>query len=372
MFEYPINVTLDTNIFDAAKYDFEENSTLQLLAKYVRSGKVKVVLSNIVVKEAEKHIAEQGMKICSIVQKAKSDMRKIATKQMMEHIGLSDLLEISVDKDLVRTKSIDLLNKYIEDIDAEIMDTKQIDWEAIIEDYFEIRPPFQQGEKKRKEFPDAFIAEQIRKRFGTDETVVIISNDKGFKTACQNTSNHIFFSSLGEFYNELNKQEQEAYEETIRVVENIRNRISSEISEYVFYNENIEVIGLSQDKDGIIEGYDYSETYLDTIENLSFAVYSVDDMNSRSFIVTIKCKADITANCYYDDYENGIWDSEDKRYLFIETIGVREEHQARFGCRIKIDRETEDIEIIPFKIILGGDTRKQRYRIADEMRYDYE
>ena len=48
MIKYPIYVTLDTNILDSANYDFDEKSTLQLLANYVKKGKVKVVLSNIV------------------------------------------------------------------------------------------------------------------------------------------------------------------------------------------------------------------------------------------------------------------------------------------------------------------------------------
>lgn len=41
-------------------------------------------------------------------------------------------------------------------------------------------PPFENSEKKKSEFPDAFIAQQIRKRFGETEEVVIVSNDKGF------------------------------------------------------------------------------------------------------------------------------------------------------------------------------------------------
>ena len=39
MFKYPIAVTIDTNIFDEAKYDLSENSTLRLLENYVKSGK---------------------------------------------------------------------------------------------------------------------------------------------------------------------------------------------------------------------------------------------------------------------------------------------------------------------------------------------
>lgn len=49
MFKYPLAVTIDTNILDAAKYDLGDGSTLQLLKNYVDDGIIKVVLSNIVV-----------------------------------------------------------------------------------------------------------------------------------------------------------------------------------------------------------------------------------------------------------------------------------------------------------------------------------
>lgn len=41
MLRYPLSVTLDTNIFDAAKYDFDQNSVLSLLIEYVEKGKYK-------------------------------------------------------------------------------------------------------------------------------------------------------------------------------------------------------------------------------------------------------------------------------------------------------------------------------------------
>ena len=73
MIKYPIYVTLDTNILDAAKFDFERKSTLQILSNYVKKGKVKIVLSNIVIKEAEKHIAERGARICSIIRRLRTE-----------------------------------------------------------------------------------------------------------------------------------------------------------------------------------------------------------------------------------------------------------------------------------------------------------
>ena len=57
MFKYPLAVTIDTNILDAAKYDLSDGSTLQLLKNYVDDGIIKVVLSNIVVRESKKHLA---------------------------------------------------------------------------------------------------------------------------------------------------------------------------------------------------------------------------------------------------------------------------------------------------------------------------
>ena len=59
MIKFPLYVTLDTNIFDSNKLDFSKDSTLSLLINYVETGKIKIVLSNIVVKEVEKQVEEK-------------------------------------------------------------------------------------------------------------------------------------------------------------------------------------------------------------------------------------------------------------------------------------------------------------------------
>ena len=80
MFNYPLIVTIDTNIFDAKKYDLSKGSTLQMLKKYVDDGIIKVVLSEIVVKESKKHIAKQVKKICSIARKLRTDILQESTE----------------------------------------------------------------------------------------------------------------------------------------------------------------------------------------------------------------------------------------------------------------------------------------------------
>ena len=371
MIKYPIYVTLDTNILDAANFDFNEKSTLQLLVNYVKKGKVKVVLSNIVVKEAEKHIAKRGVCVCSLMRKLRADALKTATDYQIKQLGLGHILELSTDKDEISQKSIDLLHKYIADLDAEILDTSKIDLDAIIDDYFEIRAPFQIGEKKRKEFPDAFIANQIRERFGHEEMVAIISIDKGFKEACQSWDNHLFFSSLGDLYGEMNKQE-EFYAATKDFVIEQKSDIESYLAQYIKNNVEINVIGLSYDRKGVTEGYDYSETYLNSLSDVTIGIHSVDEIDDNKSIVTLKCKSSFSMDCFYEDYENALWDSEEKEYVYVDTIEIREEHKAKFACRIEINRTENTFEVLPFKIILGADSRKERYEIETDSEYDYE
>lgn len=77
-------------------------------------------------------------------------------------------------------------------------------------------------------------------------------------------------------------------------------------------------------------------------------------------------------DCFYEDYENALWDSEEKEYVYVDTIEIREEHKAKFACRIEINRTENTFEVLPFKIILGADSRKERYEIETDSEYDYE
>ena len=372
MFKYPLAVTIDTNILDAAKYDLGDGSTLQLLKNYVDDGIIKVVLSNIVVRESKKHLAKQVNKACGIARKLRAEVLQESTEYLINYVVLSRLFEISKDKDALIQKSEELFDNFLTDINAEILGIDLINLESIIDDYFEINPPFEDGEKKRKEFPDAFIANQIRKRFGEAEDVAIVSNDNGFKKACKEAPNHFFFGSLGALFDAINKEKEEAYAETINVIKELQFRIAPTLIEYIKSNENIEVRGLSYDKDGVETGFDYDESYLHNVSNIAFRVDSVDEMTDKYSKVTLLCKADISADCYFEDYANAPWDSETKEYVFVETIKMREEHTSRFECRIEVDRETKSYKIFPFTIILDDDSRKDRYELEKQSVVNYE
>ncbi len=153
MFKYPLAVTIDTNVLDAAKYDLSENSTLSLLSRYVQKGKIKVVLSDIVIRESKKHIAEQVSKVCGIARNLRKDALDVSTEHLIKYVGLNHIIELVQDKKGLIAKSEALFEKFIHDIDAEILGPELIKLDEIIEDYFEIRPPFEASEKNEKNSP---------------------------------------------------------------------------------------------------------------------------------------------------------------------------------------------------------------------------
>lgn len=373
MLRYPLSVTLDTNIFDAAKYDFDQNSVLSLLIEYVEKGKIQIVLSDIVIQEAKKHIAQQTNNIFTFAKRIKKEIYKSFPSQIVSYLELDRLLEFSKEKgeqEKLKSQRINCFDELLRKTNAEILKFDSVDLEKVINDYFMINPPFESNGMKRKEFPDAFIASQIRNRFGEEETVAIISRDKGFISACKKTSNHLFFDSLGDLYNLINEQE-ESYKETIEIIDELKRYISLSISEFIINNDNIDVNGLSYDKDGIESGFDYDEYYMEKISNTSFSVWSVDEMLEQTSLVTLQCCANIIADCYYKDYDNAPWDSEEKEYLYVDTINVREKHNAKFGCRIELNRKEKSIKIFPFTVILGEDSREERHIVDDSPTVNY-
>lgn len=180
MIKYPLNVTIDTNIFEANKFDFGTDSTLSLLVKNVQNGKIKLVLSDIVIREVEKHIYRRVENVCGKARKLRKEYLDILPEQYLVDIGMEIYVQIP-NKEEIYNQANNVFYNFLEDCKVERLDIDSINLETIIEDYFSVRPPFENSEKKRKEFPDAFIAQEIKNHFGSDEIVAIISQDKGFK-----------------------------------------------------------------------------------------------------------------------------------------------------------------------------------------------
>jgi len=357
MIRYPLYVTFDTNIVDENKYDFSESGTLALLGKYVEQGKIKVVLSNIVCNEIKRHLRNRAKDITSLLNNALKEIKKNTNESFIRSIGYGDRIE-KQNIEEAQKKAVECFNNFIKSLNPEILDNRNVDTESIFDAYFNYLPPFENNDKKRKEFPDAFIANQIKTRFGTDEKVAIISKDKGFKNACGDSESHLLFCSFGELFDAISRQDEQDYKSaTTLVTITYKDVICSRIKELLMNGDNINITGMSVDSDGIIEGTEYDETYIEDVSGISYGLHTIDQISNDKIFVTLSTQAEVTSYCSYEDYDNAAWDSEERKYIYLETIELREKHKARFAVRVIIDKESEEIIVQMGTVLLGPSTR---------------
>lgn len=368
LIKYPLNVTIDSNIFDASNYDLDEKSTLSHLISYVEKGKIKVFMSNIVVNEISKHIKNRAYEIRAIINNSRRELRRKYPESLIKSVDMGHLLK-KTDRDEMALKAQSSLNEFLKKLDVTYLDNSGVDVEKIFYDYFSFNPPFEDNNEKRKEFPDAFIAAQIKMRFKDGEKLAIVSKDNGFKRACGTQSGYIFFDSLGKLYNRL-AQEEKDYDESIKSIKNLNDCICEEIIDTILGNDCVDVIGISYDCDGFEHGYYYSETYVDKVSNVSIRIHTIDEINEEHVFATLICSADIDVDCYYEDYDNAAWDSESKSYLFLESKRNKEIHKARFGVRLDLNKNSEEFKLSEFKVELGEDSRKAIFDMTEYKNYE--
>lgn len=356
MMNYPITITIDTNVFDSVKYDMSDGSKLQILLKHVKDGKVKLVLSDIVLEESKTHLERITRSLCASIRKNRADLLNIASENMISTVGLETHIVIP-DKDSIIENANKQFENYIQNLGAEILDVSSVDISEIVDDYFHIRAPFERGEKKRKEFPDAFIVNQIKQRFPNDDSVLIISNDKGFLKGCLRYNNYKTMNSLDELFKEISNHDMR-YTQVIEKLRFLEGKINGTIRDYILRTECISVAGVSHDNEGVVYGHEYSETILHSIGKVSHRLHVIDDIDEEKALITLSCRGNIDMDCYYEDYDNAVWDSEEKKYIFLRTVHLLEKHSPNFVCRIRINLKDEEIELLPLHIYLGVDSRK--------------
>lgn len=368
MFKYPITITLDTNYFESTKYDLTEDSTLRLLQGYVKDEKIKVVLSDIVVREVEAHFKRYVKGMMEAIKASRKEYLEKIRKELWLEAGADNYIYVPKGDDYA-DKMMERFRQYLKDIDAEIIETEAVNIQEILDDYFSFEAPFENTEKKRKEFPDAFIASQIRASFPELDSLVIISNDTGFKKACNKNGEYVCFKSLGDLYNAISK-ENALYNKIIETLKLKEAEIDEIVKKEIEDSENIIVDGQTYDRKGVVYGHEYSETYLESIKNMTHHLHIVEDIEGDEAIVTLVGHCNIDMDCYYEDYDNAPWDGEKKEYVYVNTVHVLEKHQPNFAFRIRINIKSGEIKLLPLHLYLGGDSRKEIITVEDTEDFD--
>lgn len=348
MIDYPLAVFIDTNVIEGAKFDFGSNGTLAQLRSYCKDKKIDLYISDIAKREIENHLREKSNQVYNKINNAQkeviNDIR--INSSIFEGGPLEDALRVIKRDEKIQIGELVLgkFREYLDETKATILESYGICAGLIIDAYFDSIPPFSTGKGKKNEFPDAIMIEKLKNTFDKENPVYIVTNDHGFKNAFKKNSGFIIVDSLKDIYAVLSKQE-EAYEQIMLFMS--KETTQKEISDY--YVELIEehdvfVDGRDIDSNGIENGHEYDETYIENISNfiideiyVNIDEIYVNKIGSEGYELSIECNVKIDINCYFDDYSGAIYDKEEGKYWFVRTQGVYEEHKPSFEITFLIN-----------------------------------
>ena len=357
MIKYPLFVTIDTNIFDQCKYNYSEKGSLKRLSRLANSGKIKIVLSDIVLGEINSHVVDKAEEVANCYKKLYRTLKKNYSESFVQSLDI-DIAQIEHDKEVLKQKAEARLQSFLDELDYSLMDCNCIDLKQIVDDYFSQTPPFEKKRDKKSEFPDAIITAEINKRFGNGDNVAIVTNDNGLKQACGQSSNYLYFSALPDLFDFMAREEK-SYNQAVIIINNQREQICTSILEMIKDNHCIDVVGTSYDKDGVKSGQDYDEWFVKDASELSIQVHNIEEFQNNKIYATLKAHVNIDVICCYEDYDNAIWDSEDETYIYVETKAVEETHSANFPIHIALTEQGK-IEDLDYYLVLGSDSRLTR------------
>lgn len=364
MLEYPLLVFLDTNIFISAKYDFSDKGILNTLLNFVAAGKIKLYSNNIVEGEIKKHISNEISKLYNSFKNSRNSTFETVSENYLSQWRFEYLFS-KPDKNEMLNEMLSAFKQFLQKADTVMLDCSNVDCNQIVQDYFAGKPPFANSDKKKFEFPDAIMIAKLKTVFNEQNSVCVVSDDKGFREAFSGHDGVKTFESLKEVFDLINK-EQKTYESIIQFLSQaaVHTELCQEI-QAALDNKHLDIDGLDCDRKGYCEGYGYDEVYIDNIENVDFKFMSVDEIAVDTVKITVTATALISATCTFLDSNNSIWDSEEREYVYSEWVNVDEKHEPKFECELifEVKSETEDsgisfkLRAVNFDLSLDQNTR---------------
>ena len=210
-----------------------------------------------------------------------------------------------------------------------------VDLPKLIDDYFQITPPFGMG-KKRKEFPDAIAAHSLLNWAKENrKKISIISNDKDWMKFCERHESVQYFETILEFLSTFPAPE---------LVDRIKRGFKS-----------VEKLFLSQvARDFPLLGFILvSSRYTpDVVEDVSVVDINFEDLfviniekNEESFIANIEVSAKINfeAEATYEDPATGYYDKEDDVHFGMEFHRQRIEQEWEGFVHGEVHFKTDEV-----------------------------
>lgn len=325
------NVFIDTSVYEEGQ--FVASGILKTLINEATDGRIRILLPEITEREVLRHI-----------QKRVSEDKTRLVEKLLQSV----LKEIPSVKD-----KIEELRKMVKDAESEIekrfLDNvtksrtvriplqQNIDLQSILDSYFEQRAPF--SEKKKSEFPDAFVLKSLElwcKERNT--TCIVLSKDGDMKDY---KSELLIYKNDKEYVNELirRREEEEALNKLLyqaKLSVTVDEQIKDRIDKWVYDQLDNDILYSAALQIEDINDYDINPDI-----DLEFEDFEIVGQYDEVYIV--RANALVTANISvkHPDYDTGYYDGEDKQWYFFD-----DDVESKLVCTLEFP--------IDFEIDLNG------------------
>lgn len=323
------NLFLDTHYFVSAFLNFD-SIALRKLIRLVKAGRIKVFLTSITVDEVKNQIRDRVTESVPHLEKARDK-----AKWLRNVSGVTPLFtDFKTETALQELR--EQFEKLLVDLSATVVVPDKVDVSKVFGRYHAGKRPFDAPNKKF-EFPDAF-AQATLEQWCADagEKMYVVSGDSDWLSLLNEPQTALIpRASLEEVLDLAIKDEQEREAELALKVYRahlpaIEAAIKKEFSEAGFYVE---------DTPGHVDGVEITAFQMDE-PNL---VLTEGDNAVFNVVVTLT----FVAEASFENTDNGIWDSEEKTWIYLPTDEVEAEEETTFGVDLIIEYDADHPERAP-------------------------
>ncbi|MEJ1343140.1 MAG: PIN domain-containing protein [Candidatus Sedimenticola sp. (ex Thyasira tokunagai)] len=299
-------VFIDTQVFERHHFKFE-NPSLSRLHELAQEGEIKILISDVVDREVEQHLSDRLSEIHRCNNKL---LRCVSILESQAPEGAVELLESLKEFDYKNAANA-RWSKYKEDAQIEVLSCKDIDVQEVMNRYFNQRYPFQEG-KKKSEFPDAVSILSLKKwQEPNQEIVYVIGKDGDFEGYCAEDQTLISIDDIKVYLDICNT--------TLETIKNptayVHQLFDTDIDHVV---QNVASAFL--DCEFTYENNWEADVYEKKINDFQLCDMNVIAVNDEYAVISATANVNFTANIIGPDYDNSMWDSEDKEYIILETF----------------------------------------------------
>lgn len=327
-------VFLDTCIFLNEKFN---SSAYQTLLHLSSIGAIQVKTTDITLREVRKNIEEKvGEAIISLQAKAG---KSAILHNFPEYGKLMELFKPQKSEALAR----DLWNRVeqeLKDAGVEIIPAVEMTAGPIFESYFEGKPPFGAGEK-RKEFPDAFVIAALENWCEENgEEMHVISTDRTVLDACGASELLHPLEALADFV-DLALRRDDYVEKAVEYLEAHTEPIEEAIKQAV---EDSYIYLEDQDGDG--------EATVNMVSWL--AIEDVVKNDGDTMVLRCSASVNLSVSVNYADPDMTIYDHEDDRELVFGYVDDDLDRDVQVTAEVTILWEDRPNYVVEKTVINDG------------------